>query len=224
MAEAPQGQGQPAPEGQPQGQPQGQPEVPEGYVPQARVNSIAAKEKGEGRTAAMNELLEKAREVNPDVESVDDVLAAYSEYQGIQEAVTTEADRERTRAEREAAKAKESDGLYVSTLREFALRDALRDAGINSERLPLALKIADMDSLEVDRKTRSVTGVEDVVKAIGDASPEWFGEQVKPRVNAPQTTGTGVQKPAGEVTKESLGQSMLGWLTEPVPNEPTTWP
>ena len=35
----------------------------------------------------MTELLERAREVNPDIESIDDVLAGYSEYQGIQEAV-----------------------------------------------------------------------------------------------------------------------------------------
>ena len=52
-----------------------------------------------------------------------------------------------------------------------------------------------MSSLEVDSEG-NVSGLEEVVEAVRSESPEWFGDSsARPRVNAPQTNGTGVQKP-----------------------------
>ena len=87
---------------QAQGQPttedngtQGQGQEQERTFTQADLNKIAANEKREGRTARESELLQQTG-----AESIDDILSAYTEYQGIQEAVETEADRANTRAER----------------------------------------------------------------------------------------------------------------------------
>lgn len=192
MSEAPQqGQGQPTPDdgGQPSDA------APRTFT-QADLNKIAANEKRDGtkagKQAAISELLEKTG-----AESIDDVLSAYTEYRGIQEAVTTEADRANKRAENLEKRAKTAEERYTTTLREYALRDALRDSGINSARLPLALRVADLESLSVDDEG-AVSGIEGVVEAIKEASPEWFASdasQAPQRQNAPQTQGTGVQRP-----------------------------
>lgn len=163
------------------------PQESKGFT-QEDVNKIAGNRAKEARQAAINDLLEKTG-----AESIDDVLSAYEEYQGIQEAVTTEADRANQRAEKLEARAKTAEERYTNTLREFALRDSLRDSGINPERLKGALRLADMSSLEVDSEG-NVSGLEEVVEAVRTESPEWFGEQ-KTRVNAPQTNGTGIQRP-----------------------------
>lgn len=211
MTEAPQGQ----PEAPPAA-PQGQPEVPEGYVPQAQVSKIAAREKGEGKQAAINDLLQQTG-----AESIDDVLSAYTEYQGIQEAVTTEADREKARADKLETRATQAEERYTNTLREYALRDSLRDAGINPERMKSAMRLADISALEVDADG-NVTGIEDVIESVRTDSPEWFGEQ-RQRVNAPQTAGTGVQRPTGDPSQD-MGRGFLGWLTEPIPDNGAGFP
>ena len=206
---APQAQGQATPEGQ-QTQGEGQAEATEERTfTQADLKKIAANEKREGKNSAISELLEKAREVNPDIESIDDVLAGYSEYAGIQEAVTTEADRANERAERLEKRAKTAEERYTNTLREFALRDSLRDAGINPERLKGAMRLADTSALEVD-KEGNVSGLDEVVEAVREEAPEFFGEGLpKPRVNAPQTNGTGVSTPANQTDPQT---SYANWL------------
>lgn len=152
---------------------------------QADLKKIAANEKRDGRQAAINDLLDKTG-----AESIDDVLAAYTEYQGIQEAVTSEADRANERAERLEKRAKQAEERYASTLREYALRDALRDSGINSGRLPLALKVADLSALELDG-SGIVSGVESVVESIREASPEWFATEERRPVRSPEATQQG---------------------------------
>ncbi len=215
MTEAPQGQGQAAPseanaEGQGQEQQQSRTLTWEEHT--RELQRVGKKEKGEGRTARENELLEKTG-----AESIDDVLSAYTEYQGIQEAVTTEADRANERAEKLEKRAKTAEERYTNTLREYALRDSLRDAGINPERLKGAMRLADMSALEVDSEG-NVANIESVVEAVQQEAPEFFGTSERPRVNAPQTTGTGVQRPGptGD-SKADMGQGFLGWLTEPIP-------
>ena len=208
MTEAAQAQGQAAPEGQ-QTQGEGQAEATEERTfTQADLKKIAANEKREGKNSAISELLEKAREVNPDIESIDDVLAGYSEYAGIQEAVTTEADRANERAERLEKRAKSAEERYTNTLREFALRDSLRDAGINPERLKGAMRLADTSALEVDREG-NVSGLEEVVEAVREEAPEFFGSTERQRVSAPQTNGTGVSTPANQTDAQT---SYANWL------------
>jgi hypothetical protein len=196
MTEAPQAQA-PAPES---AEAQASPEA-RGFS-QEDVNKIAGNRAKEARQAAINDLLEKTG-----AESIDDVLSAYTEYQGIQEAVTTEADRANQRAEKLEARAKSAEELYTNTLREYALRDALRDSGINPERLKGAMRLADMSALEVDSEG-SVSGIEEVVEAVRNDSPEWF-EQKSQRVNAPQTTGTTVSRPNGQTPEEIQANWLL---------------
>ncbi len=208
MTEA-QAQGQATPEAEGT---QAQPEATEQRsFTQADLNKIAANEKREGRTSYESEILERTG-----AESIDDVFTAYTEYQGIQEAVTTEADRANTKAERMEARATAAEERYTNTLREYALRDSLRDAGINPERLKGAMRLAETSALQVD-KDGNVSGIEDVVDAVKTEAPEFFAEQPRPRVNAPQTTGTGVQRPTGDPNQD-MGRGFLGWLTEPVPD------
>jgi predicted N-acetyltransferase YhbS len=158
---------------------------------QADLNKIAANEKRSGaksgREAAISELLQKVG-----AESLDDVLNAYEEYQTVQQVTETEADKARKRAEKFEARAKDAESRYTNTLREYAVRDALRDEGINAARLPLALKVADMSGLDMGEN--GVEGVEDVVAALKEASPEWFAKQ---RTNAPETTAPGDRTPRG---------------------------
>lgn len=169
------------------------PETTERTFTQVDLNKIAANEKREGaksgKQAAIAELLQQTG-----AESIDDVLSAYTEYQSVQQVTETEADKARKRAERLETRAKTAEEQVKNLHREFALRDALRDSGINSARLPLALKVADMQSLTVENDT--VEGVESVVEALQEASPEWFTAGERQRVNAPETSG-GTQIPQG---------------------------
>jgi hypothetical protein len=202
MSEA-QAQGQaPAESADTQVEAQPQPDT-ERTFSQADLKKIAANEKREGKTSAINELLEKTG-----AESVDEILSAYSEYSEIQEAVTTEADRANARAEKLEAKAKAAEERYTNTLREFALRDSLRDAGINPERLRGAMRLADLSALEVDGEG-NVSGLEDVVEAVKEDSPEWFGSTERPRINAPQTNGITTPSSSNAQTPE---EAHAQWL------------
>jgi hypothetical protein len=209
MSEA-QAQGQaPAESADTQVEAQPQPDT-ERTFSQADLKKIAANEKREGKTSAINELLEKTG-----AESVDEILSAYSEYSEIQEAVTTEADRANARAEKLEAKAKAAEERYTNTLREFALRDSLRDAGINPERLRGAMRLADLSALEVDGEG-NVSGLDEVVEAVKEEAPEFFGDSQgsRPRVNAPQTTGTGVTRPNGQTPEEAHANWLVNLLQQ----------
>ena len=56
------------------------------------------------KQSAINDLLERTG-----AESIDDVLTAFTEYQGIQEARSTEADRANAKAEKLEARAKAAE-------------------------------------------------------------------------------------------------------------------
>lgn len=170
---------------------------------QKDLNKVAGQRAKEAEQRAINRILEQTG-----AESIDDVLSGFSEYQGIQEAVTTEADRANEKAERLEKRAKAAEERYTSTLRDYALRDALRDAGINPERLKGAMRLADASALQVD-KDGNVSGIEDVVEAVREEAPEFFGTSERPRINAPQTIGTGVATPASSTDPEAAWQKQL---------------
>lgn len=195
---------------------------PERTFTQDDLKKIAANEKREGKKSAQTEILERAQQYG--AESLDDVFSILETHSLIQSEMETDADKAekaRVKAEERATAAEER---YTNTLREYALRDALRDSGINPERLRSAMRLADLSALEVDKED-NVSGIEDVVEAVQKEAPEFFGEQARPRVSAPQTNGTGVSRPnTNEDPKTAFGQSFLGWLTEPVPEEKNSWP
>jgi hypothetical protein len=158
---------------------------PSAAFDQESVKKIAANEKREGKRARESELLQATG-----YESIDDLMTAATEYRALQEATASEADKANERAEKYEARFKEANARYTQTLKEFSLRDALRDADINPERMKLALKVADVNSLEV-ADDGSVSGVEGVVEQIQTDSPEWFtNSQQEPRrtITSPQAT------------------------------------
>jgi hypothetical protein len=150
---------------------------------QESVKKIAANEKREGKKAREAELLKATG-----YETVDDLMAAATEYRALQEATETEADKANKRAETYEARFREANARYEGTLRTYAFRDALRDSGINAERIPAALRLADLDKLEID-ESGAVSGIEDAVNAVREASPEWFADtQPGPR-RSPDASG-----------------------------------
>jgi hypothetical protein len=147
-------------------------ELQQGYTfTQDDLRKIAANEKRDGmkagRTAAITELLEKTG-----AESIDDVLSAYTEYQGIQEAVSTEADRANQRAERLEKRAKAAEGRYEKTVKEYALRYALKERNLPLDRMGDALALADTDALQVDSDGNvGADSLEVVVEALLEPRP-----------------------------------------------------
>ena len=205
---AQQGQGIPAPEGtqmQGEGQQQGQAER---TFTQADLKKIAANEKREGKQSAIKELLEQTG-----AESLDDVLSAWTEYQGIQEAVTSETDRLSTDLEKAKGQLKAEREARATDKKTYALEGALRDTGINPERLRSAMRLADLSAIDVD-KEGNVSGIESVVEAVQEEAPEWFGASAegRSRVNAPQTAGTTVDRPSGQTPEEIQANWLMGFL------------
>jgi hypothetical protein len=151
---------------------------------QEDVNKIAGTRAKEAKQAAINEVLQRAG-----VESLDDVFSYVEEYRALEEATASEADKANERYEKAEAKRKAAEERYTNTLRTFAFRDALRDSGINPERIPGALRLADLDALEVD-EGGGVSGLEDAVAAVREASPEWFADAQpeRPARRSPQAT------------------------------------
>lgn len=162
------------------------PEVPKGYVSQETVGKAAGKARDEGRKAATNELLSSVG-----LESADELHAIVQERRQAQEAQATEAEKlsrhlEKTTKERDEQKA-ELDELYahIATLtQETALRDAFMTSNIKPERMAAALKLVDMNSLDVN-DDGDVVGVEDAVKSVKKQLPELF------QANNARTIGSG---------------------------------
>ena len=70
------------------------------------------------------------------------------------------------------------------------------------------MRLADASALEVDADG-NVSGLDEVVEAVRDEAPEFFGATERPRVNAPQANGTGVSTPASNTDPQ---QSYADWL------------
>lgn len=115
-------------------------------------------------------------------ESLDDLKEGYKGFKIVQEETQTEADKAKAEAERikgerdEARKAtEEALKLADDRLIQADLKGALRDGGIQAEYLPLALRLADTSTVEIT--DGEVKGVSDVVEAVKQASPVWFGAE-----------------------------------------------
>ena len=171
--------GQPTPEATPNDDSEGEPL----FVARTQkdLDKRFGEEKRQAATARDRAIMEQFG-----VDSLDDLSEIVETYRMIESETETEADKAKTRAEKAEAKAQQAETRYTATLKEYALRDAFRDAGINAERLPLALKVADMDALDLDGN--SVTGLDDAVKAVQEASPEWFGTQERAPRRSPDAT------------------------------------
>jgi hypothetical protein len=142
-----------------------------------KLKGSARKEgRNSGRTEREQEILEATG-----AESLDSVLEAYNAWKVLEEESAGETEKERkarekVEKERDEVKTElESAYAFIAEMKqEAALQKAFNDAGINPERLSAALRLVDMDALEVDDDGK-VTGAEDAVKSIQKSVPELFG-------------------------------------------------
>ena len=158
-------------------------------VDQKTVNKLVGSARTEARDAYVNDLLEKTG-----AESIDDLLSAHTEYKSLQEKNQTEADKAEQKRVKAEERAQAAEQRYTSTLQTYAVRDALRDAQVNPERLNAAMRLADLSGLEIDKDGKiDPDAITAVVTAVQEESPEWFGAQQRQVVNAPDTGGTGLK-------------------------------
>lgn len=109
------------------------------------------------------------------------------------------------------AAVEENDNKWASRFRVSAARAELAAAGVPSDRLGRAVKLLDMEDLEVD-DDGSVSGISDVVSELKDEMPELFGGGADsngkpPRVRTGSAGGGGGKKKS---SAERLAASLLG--------------
>lgn len=179
---------------------------------QADLKKIAANEKREGKHSAINDLLSKTG-----AESIEALVAGYEDYTAVQQAIETEAEKAQKARQKAEDRANAYQERYTTTIRDFALRDALRDAGVASESLSFVMRGIDKSQLVVE-EDGSVVGVDDAVAAAQQEAPMLFGSQDnaangRQRINAPQTAGTGVQAPGSmKDPEQAFANQLLGIL------------
>jgi hypothetical protein len=202
MTEAPtQAQGQVAPEA-PQDSPQvqGQDNQQEGRTltweeHQAELKRIGTKEKKEGRGARDNELLQKTG-----AESIDDLIAAYTSQQEMAAELEGQEITDLKKQHREALKVeKDKAERYEAALNSMLEKER---EGIPEHYIPL------LDKMDPDEQLAYIAQNREAIAQAGDP-------QVPPSIGAGSNPGN----PGNRVPqdpKERMGQSLLGWLTEPV--------
>jgi hypothetical protein len=135
---------------------------------QADLDRIAGESRGAGRAAAEKDLLEKLG-----VTDLDAAAAVLKAAADAEEANKTETQRLAEELTREKARADENAQAALRVVTTSELKGALRDAGINPDRLDAAMRLADVASLKVEGTT--VTGIPEVIESVRTTSPEWFG-------------------------------------------------
>ncbi len=146
---------------------------------QQDLDKIAGEARSKGRTSAEKEFLEKLG-----VSNVDEAIAALTAAKEAEEAKKTESQRLTEENERLRAEAERATETAKRTIVATRVENALRDAGIKPERIPHAIKLANLEGVTVEGS--EVTGVDEAVAAVKEASPEWFGSTAPP----PQIGGT----------------------------------
>lgn len=122
----------------------------------------------------------KKQEAEAEKERKRQETEAYKEQEKYKEAYEAE-EKSRQSAEEERDKAVQtlnSERIHNS------LQSSLRDAGINSERVGPALRIADTSDVTI-ADDGTVSGVDKVVEAVKKDSPEWFEAERKPANGSP---------------------------------------
>jgi hypothetical protein len=136
---------------------------------QKDLDKYAGTARKEGRKATERELAEKLGV------SIEEAQQIVRDYRDQQEKQKTELDREKEARQKAEKAAAERERKANERIIASELRLALAQAGINPERMKLALKFADTSEVKVDDEG-NVEGIEAVAEAVKDASPEWFGE------------------------------------------------
>jgi hypothetical protein len=151
---------------------------------QADLDRIAGEARANGRSTAETDLLKTLG-----VTDLDAAKALLAEAKAAEDAKLSEV--ERLTKERDEAKQEADRTLQTATqlLALTKLEGALRDSGINPERIPAAMKLVDTTGLKVDGL--EVAGIPEAIEAVKASTPEWFGK-VTPRPSSPDATGGAV--------------------------------
>lgn len=160
----------------PQGAPSAPPAPPaptEAKFTQADLDKFAGEARSQARSITEKELLAKLG-----VSDVDAALSAIEAHRAHEDSQKTELQRVTDERDRAVAEAQKAQATALKTLAVARLESALRDAGVRAERIPAALRLADLDALKVEGT--EVAGVPEAVEAVKQASPEWFGSAVSP--------------------------------------------
>lgn len=148
---------------------------------QSELDEIAGKSRESGRTKAEKDLLESLG-----VTDLDAAKALLQEAKDAEDAKKTETERlteERDKATAEAERARNEAAQYLVAAE---LKGAMRDSGINPERIDAAMRLIDTSALAVDGTT--VTGIPEAIEGVKAVSPEWFGTK---RAGAADASGGG---------------------------------
>jgi thioesterase domain-containing protein len=121
------------------------------------------------------------------IEDVDKAKAAIEAAKAADEASKTELQKAQDAVAAAVARADEAEAKARGTLVLSKLENQLRDAGINPQRVDGAMKLAPLNDVQI-AADGSIVGLEDAVKAVKEASPEWFGAPGKP-FSAPEIGG-----------------------------------
>jgi len=169
-------------------------------ISQEEVDRIAGQARTEGRSAAEKALLEQlgvsdldaAKEALRVAKEVED--AKKSETERLQEQIKTlEEEKDRIA----------SGALEALTNSKIEL--ALKDAGIKTERLAAALRLADKSLIKSDGG--EIEGVSEVVSGIKNESPEWFGASLTaPDASGGSSSSTDFRSADAQTVKRELAK------------------
>lgn len=134
---------------------------------QEDVDKYAGTARKEGKQAAERELSDSLG-VSPD--EAKKIIADHKERE---EAQRSELDKANDRIKKLEEQGESTSKAANERIKKTELKLALRNADINPERLDMAVRLADLDKLTINDEG-AVEGMEDSVKAVSDASPEWF--------------------------------------------------
>lgn len=167
----------------PAGTPPAAPPAPAGSggptFTQADLDAIAGRTRAEARQAAEKEILQALG-----VDNVDAARAAVEAARAAEDAQKTEVQRLTDERDRLAKEAEEARASANATFAMTRVEGALRDAGIKPDRIPAALRLADLGGITVTGT--EVSGITEAVESVKQASPEWFGPTVP---SAPDASG-----------------------------------
>jgi len=152
---------------------------------QGELDKIAGKARQEGRTAAERELM-----ASLGVDSLDTAKARIQAAQAAEDAQKTELEKATEERNKAVAERERAEQLALNAVSMARLEGALRDAGLKPERIPAAMKLADLSTLKVEGT--EVTGVAEAVEALKATSPEWFGANKGGAPDASAPSGTPV--------------------------------
>lgn len=146
---------------------------------QEQVNSIATREKDQGRRAAANEFTEKVKELFGDV-SLDDVAAQFQAAREAEDAAKTEIEKERDRAIAERDAALTQAQTAATQAHEARVEAALTAAGATDP------QIARLLDVEPGADNEALTAAVDAVK---QKFPTLFGVTPPPHTDPGNPSG-----------------------------------